>query len=100
MHYVQFDDKITQATRRQADKFCLVREVLDKFILNCRLTYHPTAMLTVDEQLLTTKSRCPFTEYMPKKTGKFDIKFWVLANVERPYGLNMKPYLDKQYDGN
>ena len=57
-------------------------------------------MLTVDEQLFTTKARCPFTQYMPKKPGKFGIKFWVLADAEKPYVLNMKPYLGKQYDEN
>ena len=100
MRYIQFDDKTTRATRRQADEFCLVREVWDKFILNCRLAYHPTAMLTVDEQLFTTKSRCPFTQYMPKKPRKLGIKFWVLADAEKPYVLNMKPYFGKQYDEN
>ena len=73
MHYVQFDGKTTRATRRQADKFCLVRETGDKFILNCHLAYHPTAMLTVDGQLFTTKSRCPFTQYMPNNPGNFRI---------------------------
>ena len=31
--YIWFDDKITRATRRQADKFFLVREVWNKFML-------------------------------------------------------------------
>ena len=33
-----------------------------------------------------------------KKTGMLSIKFWVLADAEKPYVLNMNPYLGKQYD--
>ena len=33
-----------------------------------------------------------------KKKGKLGIKFWVLADAEKPYVLNVNPYLGKQYD--
>ena len=54
-HSIQFDDKTTRSTRRQEDKPCLVTEVWYKFIFNYLTSYmyHPTAMLTVDEQLFT-----------------------------------------------
>ena len=96
--FIRFDDKTSRTQRRQNDKFCLIREVWDRFVVNCRQSHHPTALLTVDEQLFATKCRCPFTQYMPSKPGKFGIKFWVLADAEKPYVLNMKPYLGKQFD--
>ena len=98
MRFIRFDDKTSRTQRRQNDKFCLIREVWDRFVVNCRQSYHPTALLTVDEQLFATKCRCPFTQYMPSKPGKFVIKFWVLADAEKPYVLNMKLYLGKQFD--
>ena len=48
MRYIQFDDNTSQTTRRQANKFCLVEEVWNRFVLNCHLAYHSTTMLTVD----------------------------------------------------
>ena len=43
-------------------------------------------------------ARCPFTQYMPNKPGKFGIKFWMLADAEKPYIMNVRPYLGKNFD--
>ena len=96
--FLRFDEKASRPARRMNDKFCLLREIWDRFVMHCRANYHPSAMLTVDEQLFTTKSRCPFTQFMPSKPGKFGIKFWVLADAEKPYILNIKPYLGRNFD--
>ena len=80
------------------DRFYLIREVWDKFVSDCISEYHPSPFLTVDEQLLPTKAGCPFTQYMPNKPGKFGIKFWMLADAEKPYIMNVRPYLGKNFD--
>lgn len=98
LRYLRFDKKSDRRERRQNDKFCLVREIWDRFVANCRESYHPSPYLTVDEQLFATKVRCPFTQYMPQKPGKFGIKFWVLADASCPYILNIRPYLGKHFD--
>ncbi|GBL98125.1 hypothetical protein AVEN_83865-1 [Araneus ventricosus] len=48
--------------------------------------------LTVDDQLLPSKARCPFTQYIPSKPDKFLIKFWLLVSVDSKYVLNGFPY--------
>ncbi|KAF2882947.1 hypothetical protein ILUMI_23226 [Ignelater luminosus] len=51
--------------------------------------------ITVDEQLLPTKVRCRFTQYMSNKANKFGIKFWIAVDTKSKYVLNAFPYLGK-----
>ena len=98
LRFLRFDDRAQRSRRVGQDKFYLIREVWDRFVSNCISEYHPSPFLTVDEQLLPTKARCPFTQYMPNKPGKFGIKFWMLADAEKPYIMNVRPYLGKNFD--
>lgn len=61
MRYLRFDDKQTRNTRRSSDKFCLIRELWQRFIDNCQACYVPGQFLTADEQLIPSKSHCDFT---------------------------------------
>ena len=63
------------------DKFCMIRQLWDKFIENSQACYRPGLHLTVDEQLLPCKNRRSFIQYMPKKPDKFGIKAWILSDV-------------------
>ena len=65
---------------------------------NCISEHHLSPFLTVDEQLLPTKVRCPFMQYMLNKPGKFGIKLWMLADAEKPYMMYIRPYLGKNFD--
>ena len=91
--FLRFDDKSTRPTRSSLDKFAPVRDVWTKFFENSKACYKPSRNLTIDEQLLPTKSRCPFTQYMPNKPDKFGIKSWVLSEVLTKYVLSGIPYL-------
>ena len=95
MRYLQFDQNDTRRIRLSSDKFALVSEVWDRLIRNSIASYKPGAEITVDEQLFPTKSRCPFTQYMPNKPDKFGIKFWLAADVDTKYMVNGYPYLGK-----
>ena len=56
----------------------------------------PELSLTIDEQLfLTKKPVAGLPRFMPNKPDKFGIKFWILADVESKYCLNVNPYLGK-----
>ena len=63
---------------------------------NCKAKYVCDFSLTVDEQLLPCKNRCGFISFMPNKPDKYGIKFWVLADVNTKYILNIIPYLGAQ----
>ena len=63
MKFLRFDDKVTTKDERlKTDSFAMIREVWDKFIQNCQNCYIPSEHLTIDEQLLNTKTRCPFEQ--------------------------------------
>ena len=73
----------------------MISWVLSRFVDNCQKAFIPDVSLTVDEQLFPTKARCRFTQFMPNKPDKFGIKFWILAELNSKYCLNLKPYLGK-----
>lgn len=77
MKHIRFDSKQTRAARVAVDRFCLIREVWDRFIQNSQSSYSPGQFLTVDEQLVASKTRCAFTQFMPNKPDKFGIKLWM-----------------------
>ena len=80
---------------RETDKFCLISEMWNSFIENCKKYYLPNFDLNIDEQLFPYYTRCPFIQYMANKPDKFDIKFWLLADAQTKYLCNGKPYLGK-----
>lgn len=92
---LRFDMRSTRPERLQQDKFALISSTWEKFVENCQSCYKPGMYLTGDEQLLPSKCRCRFTQYMPNKPDKFGIKFWVLADAETKYVCNIQPYLGK-----
>ena len=94
--YLRFDDKGDRRVRIETDKFTHVREIFHEFVENCKSAYTPNYSLTIDEQLLPMKNRCPFIVFMPNKPDKFGLKFWVLAEVENKYIVNVIPYLGAQ----
>ena len=48
--------------------------------------------LTVDEQLMLCKSRCPLITFMPNKCDKYRIKFWVVVDVNSKCFSNIVLY--------
>lgn len=96
MRFLRFDQKDTRPQRLEENKFALANEMWDGFVSNSILCYKPGADITIDEQLLATKARCPFTQYMGNKPDKFGIKLWVAADVGSKYMLNSAPYLGKK----
>jgi len=95
LRFIRFDKKSERSQRLRSDKFALVSAVWDKFIENSQNSYKPGQNITIDEQLLPTKARCRFTQYMPNKPDKFGIKFWLACDVDTKYIANGFPYLGK-----
>ncbi|XP_063764952.1 uncharacterized protein LOC134881497 [Eleginops maclovinus] len=95
MRFLHFDEKDTRHIRLENDKFALVSEVWNRFVQNSIACYKPGSEITVAEQLLPTKSQCPFTQHMPNKPDKYGIQFWLAVDVESKYMLNGFPYLGR-----
>ena len=91
--FIRFDNKGRRRQRLTKDKFVYIREQLESVVINCLFNYTPDWSLTIDEQLFPMKNRCPFIVYMPNKPNKFDMKFWMLTEVDSKYVYNILPYL-------
>ncbi|XP_073510836.1 uncharacterized protein [Phyllobates terribilis] len=95
MRFLSFDEKSTRSERLQTDKFALFSTVWDRFIENCIACYKPGPYITVVEQLFPSKTRCPFTQYMPSKPDKYGHKYWLAVDKRSKYLANGFPYLGK-----
>ena len=51
--------------------------------------------ITVDEQLVCFRGRCPFKQYIPSKPGKYGIKIWTICDSTCSYTLKMQVYTGK-----
>lgn len=96
---LRFDDKETRDERRVTDKFAAIRDFWNSFINKCTANYEPGPYLTIDEQLLAFRGRCPFKMYMPQKPSKYGIKIVMICDVGTKYMLNAEPYLGKGTTG-
>lgn len=96
LRFIRFDLREERRRRLETDRFALVSQIWNIFIENCRIAYNANTTLTVDEQLLPCKCRCPFIQYISNKPDKFGIKFWLLVDANSKYLLNGFPYLGRE----
>ncbi|CAF3588675.1 unnamed protein product [Rotaria sp. Silwood1] len=93
---LRFDYKKTREERKKTDKFAAIREVWSYFQDNMQKCYTPESDITIDEQLLGFRGKCPFRQYMPKKPDKYGLKLWLCVDVDSHYVFNASPYLGRQ----
>nr|XP_022906140.1 piggyBac transposable element-derived protein 4-like [Onthophagus taurus] len=92
---LRFDDKESREARKQDDPFTHIRKIWEIFIDTCRTSYTPSSYLTIDEQLLGFRGRCPFKMYIPTKPAKYGIKIVMLCDSSSKYLVDACPYLGK-----
>lgn len=95
LNCLRFDDKTTRPARRLVDKLAPIREIWDEFVESCRSNYVPGSYVTIDEQLLGFRGRCPFKMYIPSKPNKYGMKIVMLCDVTTKYMIDAMPYLGK-----
>jgi hypothetical protein len=95
---LHFDDRSTREERKKTDKFAPIRNIWEIFIKQCRELYKPGSYVTIDEQLLAFKGRCPFRMYIPNKPAKYGIKIVLVCDVRTKYMFDACPYLGKNGD--
>lgn len=96
LRYLRFDDFNTRQIRLVNDKLASIREVWRQFIFRLHSVYIPSWKLTIDEQLLVTRGRCAFRQYIPSKPGKYGIKIYWLCDSLNSFPLNGEVYVGKQ----
>ncbi|KAF0297601.1 hypothetical protein FJT64_004949 [Amphibalanus amphitrite] len=60
LRYITFDDVTSREERRKGDKFCLIRDIFERFDAGLRVHFSPSECITIDESLLRFRGRCPF----------------------------------------
>ena len=83
---LRFDN---QAIRNENDKFAPIRSVFERIVAKFWSSYKAGEAVTVDEQLVTTRGRCPLKVYIPSKPGKYGIKLLALADAQSFYWMNI-----------
>ncbi|XP_068451616.1 piggyBac transposable element-derived protein 4-like [Clinocottus analis] len=96
---LRFDDRETRGARRQTDKLAAVRDLWDAWVRRLPLLYNPGPEVTVDEQLVPFRGRCPFRQYMPSKPAKYGIKSWVACDAKSSYAWKLQVYTGKPSGG-
>ncbi|CAF1271559.1 unnamed protein product, partial [Didymodactylos carnosus] len=93
---IRFDNKTTREERKRTDKFAAFREIWTDFRENLKKCYNPGLHVTLDEQFLGFRGKCPFRQYIPSKPDKYGIKFWFCVDVNSYYMFDAFPYIGRQ----
>ncbi|XP_066149861.1 piggyBac transposable element-derived protein 4-like [Euwallacea fornicatus] len=96
LNCLRFDAKETRQERKLNDPFAHIREIWDILIETCKTSYTPSSYLTIDEQLLAFRGRCPFRMYIPNKPAKYGVKIVMVCDSSTKYMLDASPYLGKK----
>lgn len=96
LRFLRFDNYQTRAERLKEDKLAAFRDVWNMFLANIKGPYKPSSFLTIDEQLVLTRGRCSFRQYIPSKPGKYGIKIFWICDALNSYPLKAEVYVGKQ----
>lgn len=96
---IRFDDIRDRELRKQHDKLAPVREIFEKLVANYKKQFVPGEFMTLDEQLVAFRGRCPFRQYIPNKPAKYGIKIFLLTDAKVPYSYNLEIYAGTQPPG-
>ena len=96
---IRYDNRNTRQQRSVQDKLAPIRELLDLFLENFQNYYTPGEYLTVDEQLVAFRGRCPFKQFIPSKPARYGIKVFALVDCRMRYTVNLEVYCGKQPKG-
>ena len=92
---IRFDDRQDRASSGARDKLAPIRNVHDRWNNNLKCMYIPGKNVTIDEQLIPFRGRCPFRQYIPSKPAKYGIKMWFLCDSSNFYAFNTQVYVGR-----
>jgi len=72
---LRFDDIRDRESRREIDKLAPIRDVFEMLVHNYQKSYSVGEFVTIDEELVKFRGKCPFKQYLPSKPGKYGIRF-------------------------
>lgn len=92
---LRFDDRSSRQERRERDKLAPIRSVYDKWNINLRKMYNPGKAVTVDEQLIPFRGKCPIKQFIPSKPKRYGPKMWACCDSKSAYVWNTQIYCGK-----
>ncbi|GFQ82237.1 piggyBac transposable element-derived protein 4-like [Trichonephila clavata] len=95
LRFLKLDLKSTRYRWLKADIFGMIFDVSNRFTENCISCFKPRENITIDEHLLPSKTRCPFTQLIPSNAEKYGQTFWLAADLKTKCLLNTFPYLGR-----
>ena len=95
LRFLQFGNAQSKRHHRSPDKQQPIREVFETWDSYLRDTYTGRPSMTVHEQLVCFRGRCPFNQYTPSKPGKHGIKLWTIFDFTCSYTWKMRVYIRK-----
>ena len=96
LRFIRFDNKATREQRRLQDKLAAFKDVWEMFNAKLCSLFIPGADITVDEQLVAFRGKCPFRQYIPSKPAKYGIKVWWACDAQTCFPLQGQVYLGRQ----
>lgn len=94
---LRFDDAASRRQQRTTtDKLQPIKKCFEMWNAFLRDAYIPGESMTVDEQLVTFRGRCPFRQYIPSKPGRYGIKIWAICDSATSYAWKMEVYTGKR----
>ena len=97
MRFLHLTDNTKQVPREDPNYDRLFKLGNLQKALNHRFSkpYSPKRSLSIDEQMIGTKCRLSFLQYMPKKPKKFRVKLWALCESISGYCCQFQIYTGK-----
>lgn len=96
LRFLRFDDAAARRTNRSNNKLKPIQDCFQIWNGYLRELYNPGWCMTIDEQLVTFRGRCPFRQYIPSKPGRYGIKFWAICDSDTSYVWKMDIYKGKE----
>ena len=96
LRFIHFDNKATREQRRLLDRLAAFRDVWEMFNAKLCSLFVPGSDITVDEQLVAFRGKCPFRQYIRSKPAKYGIKVWWACDAQTCFPLQGQVYLGRQ----
>ena len=75
LRFLSFDNKAFREHRQASDKPAAIRDIWELFVAQLPKFYVPGTDITVNEQLVPFREKCPFRQYIPSKPAKYEKKY-------------------------
>lgn len=90
--FLRYDVIRSRMEREETEKLPAIRKIFQIFISNFQKNFITSKFLTIDEQLLASRGRCAFKQYISSKPTKYGLKVFALVDVQKGYTFNLEIY--------